>query len=311
MNLWSRLLLQGFVLLFVFLAGAYWGGRSDGPKTSFAEAKYQIRKTLKLPKNWYPLPAQSAPADRQPVPCPDPGRALVIATGGQSNAANENTRRIETAPDQNVFTWHDGRCFVTRDPVLGASGTGGSLWGGLGTRLARDLGRPVLLVNGAIGGTQIADWLDERSGYYHAFATRIAAARAAGFEPTLILWHQGETDAAIETDMALLKQQLQTLTSRLLADMPESRLYLFRTSKCIGARRRNGVATVRRVQTEVAHENSRIVAGMNTDLLDNDYRSDRCHFNSLGRAAIIEHIAPDLAEMVLHPDRVPDGPASP
>jgi hypothetical protein len=53
-----------------------------------------------------------------------------------------------------------------------------------------------------------------------------------------------------------------------------------------------------RVQTEVAEENDRIVAGMDTDILGNDYRWDMCHLNSLGRAAIIEQIVPELAGLL-------------
>jgi len=290
-----RLLLLVALLFCAFTAGAIWSSTSNRPAQLFASTKSNIRQMLGLPKLWAPPPDEADPLGRTPVPCPDPEATFVVVTGGQSNAANTNSRQTETAPGDGVFTWFAGQCFTTRDPVLGASATGGSLWPVIGKGVAAELGRPVLFINGAIGGTQVSDWLDERSGYLGALERRIRSAQAAGFEPDLVFWHQGETDAGAMTDMAALDAQFRALTGRLLALMPKSRLYLFGASKCIGANRANGVPEVVAVQRAVADANDRIMRGMDTDQLDNDFRKDGCHFNSLGRDAIARQVVADIA----------------
>lgn len=282
-----------------FLGGTYWGSTSPTASNWFAAARYEVRKTIGLPKFWFPIPAGSPkPADLASA-CPDPKRAIVLVTGGQSNAANSNSKASETQAGDNVVTWHEGRCYIARDPVPGAAGTMGSLWPLMGLNLARSTGRPVLLVNGAISGTQVNDWLDPRSGYYEALTKRVVQARSAGYEANVILWHQGETDALVDIDVDALTRDLQRLTQKLLNDMPQAKLYLFRASKCIGEKRKDGVQAVTTIQTLAAKGNERIVQGLNTDTLDNDNRWDGCHFNSRGRDRIVELVVPEISSLIV------------
>lgn len=283
-------------VLVAALAGLAAGVVSPGLDQAYREARTTFRQTLGLPKSWFPVPGPDQARGRSPVACPDPSAAAVLVTGGQSNAANANSAL--SSAGAGVSVWFDGRCWPAADPVLGASGVKGSLWPVVGESLAATLDRPVLLINGAIGGTQVGDWLDPRSGYYAALGARVAAARRAGYEPDLVLWHQGETDAAVVTDMAALEAQFGELADRLLADMPGARLYLFRTSKCSGPRRIDGVEGVRAAQTAVARARDRVIAGLNTDELGHDFRWDTCHFNSLGREEIAARLAPELAGLL-------------
>jgi hypothetical protein len=286
------------LILAAFGAGAYLATMSPSSENLFISLKSQVRTALGLPKFWFPVPTKPGnPADVASA-CPDPKRTLVIVTGGQSNAANSNSRLSETRPGDNVFVWFDGRCYVARDPVAGASSAMGSLWPLLGLNLAKETGRPVLFINGAISGTQVADWLDPRSGYYDALAKRVAQAREAGYEAEIVLWHQGETDAATGTDTVALTRDIGNLTQKLLKDIPKSTLYLFRASKCIGDKRKNGVAAVIAAQEQAGKNNNRIVVGMNTDELDNDYRWDTCHFNSRARDRIVEQVGPEISRLI-------------
>jgi len=75
-------------------------------------------------------------------------------------------------------------------------------------------------------------------------------------------------------------------------------LYLFRASKCIGDKRKNGVAAVIAAQEQAGKNNNRIVVGMNTDELDNDYRWDTCHFNSRARDRIVEQVGPEISRLI-------------
>ena len=268
----------------------------EAPARLYNRLSYHVRSTLDLEKNWNAVPGPAQADGRTARECPSPGEAVVLVVGGQSNAANVVPVLHEVERD--VSVWFDGRCFPASDPMLGATSIGGSLWSVLGDRLEEDLNRPILLIAGAVGGTQFGDWIDPRSGYYEALKQRLSTARDAGFVPDMILWHQGETDTAAERDMAVLKADVTAFTGQLLADVPEAPLYLFQATRCIGAYRMDGVPAVVDVLQQVAAGNPRIVTGMNTDVLGRDYRWDGCHFNSMGREAIVDEIAPDLTELL-------------
>ena len=294
-----RLRWLGFSLALVVatLGGMAFAVATGIPQAFYLRYKSDVRQALGLPKAWVKPPDAARAAGRPRVACPAPEEAVVIVTGGQSNAANTNPVPSTAGPV--VSVWFEGECFEASDPVLGAGGKDGSLWPMLGERVAQALGRPVLLINGAIGGTQVSDWLDPRPGYYAALKGRIDSARAAGYPPDLIIWHQGETDAAVQDDMAIFLAELGMLVDRLLADAPEARLYLFQTSKCVGEKRDQGVEEIRMVQRAVAEKRApRVIPGMDTDQLGNDFRWDTCHFNSHGRAAIIEATLPAITEVL-------------
>ncbi len=54
---------------------------------------------------------------------------------------------------------------------------------------------------------------------------------------------------------------------------------------------------MRAVQASVANASTRILLGMNTDKLGNDYRWDTCHFNSRGRSAIVDRVAAEIVSV--------------
>lgn len=277
-----------------FLSGVHWGISSDMPSSLYSSFRYNLRQSLNLEKNWAKIPDQGSHHRRQPIPCPHASRALVLVTGGQSNAANSvPTRR--TSPDS-VSVWFDGKCFPADEPLLGASGIGGSIWLDVAEGLQKETGRPVLLINGAIGGTQYEDWTDPRSGYLDALLTRVREAEAQGFAPAYILWHQGETDAKSENDMVRLERVIAELSQSLLEAVSSAKLYMFVASKCIGPGRTDGVASVREAQIAAVKSLHRVVLGMNTDDLGNEYRWDTCHFNNLARGKIAARVVPELVQ---------------
>ena len=278
------------------VAGAALSAFFSPVRTAMYDLKRETRLALGLPKIWVRAPTPD-PSGRQGVPCPAPGEALVIVSGGQSNAANSNSALDATTPDERVMTWFDGACYATEDPVLGATSLGGSLWPAFGRALVAESGRPVLFLHTAVGGTQVVDWLAEESGYLNSLRTRVEGLRAAGHEPDWILWHQGETDANVIEDGEAFRAALTDLSGQLLEIAPKARMYMFRASRCIGSKRENGVAMIRDAQTAVAEANPRIEAGMNTDELGPDFRRDGCHFNSMGRREVVARAAPDLLKL--------------
>lgn len=297
----------GFVVaaiaLFSFAFGFVAAATGPNFEARFIEAKADMRAFLGLPKFWRETPSASYRKGRAPVACPDPAEALVIVTGGQSNAASTHSGPpVALAPRERVHTFFDGDCFVTRDPVLGASGNLTSIWPMVGRELAQRQDAPVVFVHGALGGTQAADWTDDRSGYFDFLEARVAEAAARGFEPDWIVWHQGETDAAVLDSAEQVRRVYDELTGRLLRMADASagegaRIYLFRASVCSGARRSAGFPHLIEGMTDVARRNVRVHAGMNTDRLGRDFRHDGCHFNSAGKMRIVERLAGDLVTL--------------
>lgn len=269
--------------------------RADALSDALAFAKRTTRVTLDLPKHWVPEGRFPDMAGREVVPCPGPvDDPLVVVAGGQSNAANSNSALDDREPRADVLAFHDGACTRAASPMPGATGVRGSLWPALGDALADGEGRPVVLIVGAVGGTEFSDWLDPRSGYLPTLAGRIEAARARGLSPDVLLWHQGETDAAVSSGRSESEVKLARLADRLLAAAPEASLYLFRTSRCRRGDLGEPVPFMIEAQTAVAEAHPRIHPGMDTDALGDDFRWDGCHFNSLGRTAIVEEVSADL-----------------
>lgn len=262
------------------------------PSQIYSRVSYHARTTLGLEKNWAALPGPAQAEGRSERACPAPQDALVLIIGGQSNAANNIPTPHEAGPD--VAVWFNGRCYPAADPLLGTSGVDGSIWSVLGDRLATQLSRPVLLIVVPVAGSQFGDWMDPRSGYYEAMMERVSSARDAGYRPDMTLWHHGETDAAANRDMENLKSAATAVFDRMTADMPETPIYLFQATRCTGVYRENGVPEVIDVMRAVADAHPNVITGMNTDVLEREYRWDKCHFNSAGREAIIAEILPDL-----------------
>jgi len=127
-----------------------------------------------------------------PVACPSPTRRFVLFTYGQSNGANNGEARYNAS--SHVFVWNNGKCYPAYDPLSGASGFDGSLWGRLGDRLVDSgLYDNVVIIASSIGGADVADW--SPGGAYNALLTlRVQNAVNGGMKPDAYLVMQGEAD---------------------------------------------------------------------------------------------------------------------
>lgn len=290
-----------------FIAGFLIAAEADLLRSRYAAARTPLAIAVGLkqqPVSPSPRITLSAAAERKMTipakPCPSPQDALVIVVGGQSNAGN-NVPTTHTAGPA-VSVWYDGKCYPAADPLPGAKGTGGgSLWSVLGDSLSKRTARPIVLIVGAVGGTQFRDWNDPQSGLYAALHRRLESAAKAGFRPHLIVWHQGEADGRRTSKFGEFRRDMTALTDRLLSDAPDARLYLFQVSRCGGKPWPETVPAAIAVFRSVAAANPRIVLGMNTDELGREYRWDQCHFNSQGREAIVETVVPQLLPLLTRP----------
>lgn len=217
---------------------------------------------------------------RQPVPCSELQSAdtAVLLTLGQSNAANEGSPGYAVGANVYNFNFFDGRCYVARDPLLGATGNGGSVWTRLADKLiAAGRYRRVVIAPIAVGGTGIRRWT--HGGDLHArIGKAIGGLASAGLEPTVVLWHQGENDArGMKGDEYI--QHFAGVLRGIRDAGSDAPVYVAVASICGNA----GSDEIRAAQREIPQRFPGVRPGPNTDELDRfRWRRDLCHFSAEG-----------------------------
>jgi hypothetical protein len=252
----------------------------------YRDVQRNIRIALGLPKHWQ-ISFNDNVSRYLSVPCPN-NDAIVIVTGGQSNAANS----YESAPpaDYNpqTFMFYDEKCYKLQSPVLGASGEADSLWPSLGDKLNMRVGRPMVFINAAVSGTQIGDWLDDRSRYLERLAHQILLARKLGLKPNFVLWIQGETDAGVQLDPTTYAREQEALITKLHssgATNSKTKWVIYRSTHCTN-RPNNGPA-IELALSKLASKDDRIVLGPEVTDYDDNFRHDGCHLNTRGRDRLV------------------------
>lgn len=221
---------------------------------------------------------------RTPVPwsAAPKGRTMVALVFGQSNAGNSG----ETAAGEfrGVYEFYRGRIYDARDPLLEASGGGGSIWMRLGARLI-ETGQydTVVLVPLAVGVTGIERWAP--GGNLHRWLLAVIAnARAAGLTFTHLLWQQGEADAMSATSPEIYTAQFDAMLNSIRAVGVDAPIFVAQSTIC---GKHTGSQALRDAQASLASPTKGIYVGPNTDTLGRSFRYDGCHFGTdgLNRAA--------------------------
>ena len=268
----------------------------------YSDVQRNVRIALGLPKFWQTEFNENASHDLK-LRCPtnDP---IVIVAGGQSNAANAYEPAPAADHNQQTFMFFGGNCYKLQSPVLGATGFDDSLWPALGDKLNAKTGRPIIFIAGAVGGSQIGDWLDGRSRYLSRLANRILLARMAGLKPDFVLWIQGETDAAVELAPEEYVREQQALIKKLDATGAtdvQTPWVIYRSTHCMH-RRSNGPDIDRAVTEYVRQAGGRIVLGPDVSSFDDRFRRDGCHLNTRGRDRLVaESIATLIGSRLIVP----------
>lgn len=279
------------------LLGGVIGSQFKEVRPYFDTLRMEARAALSMPRST-PKQVYSDTSTATETDCPPQEETLLIVAGGQSNAANYNSHLSASLPDERVFTFFEGKCYVAQDPMLGAEGTKGSLWPALGADLARRLDRPVMFIVAAAGGTRYSDWTAARAPYLDRLRSQISAAQQRGFAPALIVWHQGESDAIASPSAQEVARDLRALAYQIMQAVPEAEFYMFQASRCTGPKRVSQSGEVRQAQAAVADTEPRIKLGFDTDTLGDDYRWDRCHFNRFGRQEIVSNAVDDIDRLL-------------
>lgn len=205
--------------------------------------------------------------------------AAVILTIGQSNSANHGETRY--APRHSVFNFNffDAKCYRAADPLLGATGLGGSVWSRLGDLLVQDGAyQQVVIAPIGVNASSITQWQPDGD-LNQRIQRALEGLRASQLELTHVLWHQGEADAMQSMTGATYRRYLEKLIENLRNARVQVPIYIAVTSMCHNP----GSAQIRNAQIDVTASTPNVFPGANSDQLDRmAMRFDGCHFSDEG-----------------------------
>lgn len=206
-------------------------------------------------------------------------KPLVVLALGQSNAANHGPNPTGPAIPA-VRVWHEGRCGWMQEPLAGATGRGANLWARVPSALAAvGLQRPVVIAVLAVDSTLAADWTDQGSPLRQRLQQTASGIKAAGLQPDLVLWQQGEADAHQQTAAHRYVEQLRALAAQLAQEGVHAPILLARSTVC----RSGPNARLAQAIRDLIESDARFAAGPDTDSLTAPWaRRDGCHFSSAG-----------------------------
>ncbi len=265
-----------------------------------------------------PQDDEAGRAKATPIPCdqiPREGLAVLL-TAGQSNIANTGAAEGKELyqPHNRFYNFDhfDGRCYVARNPLLGTTGEGENVAVQLGDDLIdRGLVKNVVIAPAAISGTYVEEWRPRGGKYFEVLLATVAALREAHFEPSAVLWHQGEYNAfAFSTSgaedgtilhvtpqmkeagrLSYLRNDLEIIAGLRAADVTAP-VFVATATLC------GSVADeiIRSAQAAVPNPAQGVYAGPDTDKIGLALRYDRCHMSHAGTVLHARMWADRLAE---------------
>lgn len=273
------------------LVGMHSGSRGD--------RMFQLSRNAKrwlLPTPEYNAYSQlvAYPGRREIARPPITSRTMVAFVFGQSNSANHGDTKFQ-APSPAVANFWNGKYFAAEDPLLGATGDGGSPWALMANRLieARTFDTVILIAAG-VAATPVEAWTTG-GGLNGMLEDRLAEAKDAGLTVTHFLWHQGESNnspaGAANYDAAM--QPIIALTKR---DFPQSKFFVAQATLC--GRGNAPDVELQKIQLGLSRLPG-VFAGPNTDKIGFADRYDGCHLN---RRGLEKHAAGWAAAIAAHRD---------
>jgi hypothetical protein len=209
-----------------------------------------------------------------------PGSAVFLILG-QSNAANHGQGKFTAGAGVYNFNVFDGLCYQAADPLLGATGEGGSPWCLMADGLiAAGYADEILLVPLAVGGAAIADWTPGGP-YNHRLMYALDRLEVFGTVPTHILWHQGEADALYGTTADAYVDRFGQLIGSLRARGTMAPFHIasaayFGIPEGYGRQQ----SVINAAQRSIIDPRAGILPGPDSDRIRDRY--DDCHMNETG-----------------------------
>ena len=211
-------------------------------------------------------------------------KGMVIFTFGQSNSANHGWGNY--TPRNKVYNYFEGKLYPSADPLIGATGQGGSVWNRLADKLIEGgCTEQVTIIPIGVGGVEISAWA--KGGYlYGRLVETVDKMKEQGIIPDCILWHQGESDNISNTskeDYIGMFETIRDVFRSRGVDSPIGVAIASYHPYCIGEDEGND-ADIREAQAELAKKYDDIFAGPDTDKLNKAFhRADGVHFSEKGQ----------------------------
>ena len=216
-------------------------------------------------------------------------QTMVALTFGQSNAGNRG-QVLYTPRNIGVLNYYEGKLYQAKDPLLGSTGAGGTVWTHLGDLLIDSgLYERVVFVPIAIGNTDIACWVSGEC--FKKLEKTFMLLDSQHIKLTHIFWHQGESDNLENTSKNKYKQGLEMLLQVLRKYHQDAGFYISIASYHNGAITKPlGVDTViRQAQEEFILEHKGVFFGPDSDqLIYAIHRYDGVHFSDFGMKAFAQ-----------------------
>ena len=218
------------------------------------------------------------------VNCPTQDtRTAVLVIAGQSNAANSGGQPTISQHGSRIVNYFDGRCYVAASPLLGSSGINGEFWTEMANLLVK-LGSfdKIFLVPTAVGNTSIVRW--SAGGDLNLMLRHtVNGLAASGFKVTHVLWHQGETDAAIGMSEEEYRMHFLSFVASLRAADIMAPVYVSVATKCMLAGSYSEGNPIALAQAALPKSQRGLWRGVNSDrMLAEVDRYDGCHFSGSG-----------------------------
>ena len=207
----------------------------------------------------------------------DKSNLMVALAFGQSNSANYGSQ-LNTSV-RNVYNYYQGNLYVAKDHMLGADGRGGSVWPVLGDVLIDNkLFESVIFATIGESASAISRWRPPGDLYQRLVET-IKSLQRSGITITHLLWHQGETDAKLDTEKEQYIRDFVVLKNGIRSLGVKAPIYVSIASRYRGE---SGDLKIQNAQKELTLKFSDVFPGPNTDQLGDEYRYDGTHFSDTG-----------------------------
>jgi len=220
--------------------------------------------------------------DHTPINSVPKTKLMVALAFGQSNSANFGLGLKKSK--ERVFNFYHGKLYKAEDPMLGADALGASTWPRLGDLLiASDHYKNIVFATIGISGSTISRW--EPDGDLHPLLlSTLQSIKESGLTITHLLWHQGESDAAINTSKAAYQKSFRKMIKAIHEQGTTAPVYISIATRYKDHPKNQ---TIRSAQIELAQKDDSFFQGPDSDQLGDNFRKDGTHFTSEG----LDHLA--------------------
>jgi lysophospholipase L1-like esterase len=207
------------------------------------------------------------------------GRVIIALTLGQSNAGNYGQTLYYVKHD--VYFWNNSMLYRYKEPVPGASGKGGSVWGMLGDLfIEKNFCDKAVFVSIAKGSTSVQSWSEGECSI--TLKKVLADLKKHNIKLTHVFWHQGEEDNLYKTPPLLYKLRLGKVIDIIRSYGQEAPVFVSVATFNPWAKNKLSIE-LRKAQLDFIKENHSVFAGPDTDtLISHTDRFDGIHFSGSG-----------------------------